>query len=122
MKKNAGGKISQVRIKYLRISSQKLNGMARQVRGLSVIRAQEKLKFVPQKAARLLLKALRAAVSSALAKQLNESRLLVKRLEVGQGPSLKRGIPVSRGVYHPIIKKTSHVLVELEEAGNGAES
>ena len=101
--------------RYLRISAQKAGSVARQVRGLHLVDAQNQLTFMVKKGSRLILKILNSAAANAAARSLNKSKLVISRIEVGAGPPLKRGNPVSRGVFHPILKKTAHVLVELRE-------
>lgn len=108
--------------RYLPLSAQKLNAVAREVRGLLLSTAEQRLAFMNKKGAKLILKVLKSAASNALSKSLNRTRLVIHRLEVGAGTSLKRGIPVSRGVFHPIIKRRSHVLIELREEDNGTKS
>jgi ribosomal protein L22 len=38
------------------------------------------------------------------------------------GPTYKRFQPVSRGMAHSIMKRTSHIRVELKEVNNGPKS
>ncbi len=109
-------------VRYLRISAQKLNSVAREVRNLSLPEARRVLQFLPKKAAVLLLKLLNSAAASAVLKSMKAEDLYVRRLEIGPGPSLKRGRAVSRGSYHPIRKKTSYVNVELTEVSDGTKS
>lgn len=109
-------------VRYLRISAQKLNSVAREVRNLSLPEAKRVLQFLPKKAAVLLLKLLNSAAASAALKSMKVEDLYVRRLEIGPGPSLKRGRAVSRGSYHPIRKKTSYVNVELAEVIHGTKS
>ena len=108
--------------RYLRISAQKVNNVARQVRGLKLTEAEGCLNFMTKKGAKLILKILKSAAANAVSKSMNRAKLRISRIEVGQGPSLKRGTPVSRGVFHPILKKTSHVLVELAEEVHGTQN
>lgn len=115
-------KMAQAHTKYLRISPQKLNGVARQVRGLPLLEAENVLRFMTKKGAVLLLKVLKSAAANAVSKAMSKEKLSIRRIEIGQGPFFKRGRPVSRGSFHPILKKTSHVLIELKEEVNGSES
>ncbi len=115
-------KMAKASAKYLRISPQKLNGVARQVRGLPLVKAENILRFMTKKGAVLLLKVLKSAAANATSKAMNKDKLSLHRVEIGQGSALKRGRPVSRGSSHPILKKTSHVLIELKEEANGSES
>ncbi len=119
---NKEEKIARSESRYLRISSQKVNLVVREIRGFSLEVAKNKLKVMTKKAASILLKTLKSAENNAKGLQMNIDKLYISRIEVGQGPSLKRGQPVSRGSSHPIIKRTTHVLLELKEENNGSES
>lgn len=85
------------------------------IRGKKVEDALNFLKFTPKKAARLLYKVVSGATANAQNNfQQNKADLIIKNVVVTQGPSLKRGLPVSRGRWHPIKKRTAHVTVTVE--------
>lgn len=107
----------QVKLRYLRMSPKKVALVADLIRGKSWATAVSVLELLPKKAAYHLLKLLRSARAAALSKGLkgDGESWLIKELRVDGGPSLKRGQPVSRGVYHPLLKRTSHVMVKLGE-------
>lgn len=116
MEKSKTGEV-EVKLRYLRMSPKKVNQLADQVRGKSLEEATGVLKLTPKKAARYLLKLLSAAKAAAVDKGLKgaNTALFIKELRVDGGPLLKRGQPVSRGVWHPLLKRTSHVTVKLGE-------
>jgi len=98
--------------KFVRISHKKLNLVAWAIRGLSVAEAERVLTNLNKKGCRLLLNVLKQGVSNAVKNfGLNKETLKIKSLEIGKGPSLKRGIAVSRGQWHPILKRTSHITL-----------
>jgi len=98
----------------LRITSKKLNLIAGLIREKDAVLAMSILKFTPKKAARILGKILKSAVSNAENNFKQEpSSLYIKEIIVTEGPSLKRSVPVSRGRVHPIRKRTSHATVIL---------
>ena len=100
--------------KYIRISPKKLNLVADLVRGMKVEDALTFLEHTPKKAAKFLHKGINSAASNAESNfKQNRDSLLVSQLIVTKGPMLKRGYPVSRGRYHHIYKRTSHLVVEL---------
>lgn len=43
----------------------------------------------------------------------NKKDLYISRLVVTEGATLKRARPVSRGRSHPILKRTSHITLEV---------
>jgi large subunit ribosomal protein L22 len=97
-----------------RISPKKANLVAALVRGKEVEDALNILKFTPKKAAAILYKVVKSASSNAEhnLKQ-KASDLYIKEIIVNQGPMYKRGVPISKGRTHPILKKTSHISVEV---------
>lgn len=107
----------QVKLRYLRMSPKKVAQVADTVRGKSLAEALAVLKLTPKKAAYYLLKLLRSAKAVAAEKGLKggEEALFIRELRVDGGPLLKRGQAVSRGVWHPLLKRTSHVTVKLGE-------
>lgn len=107
----------EVKLRYLRMSPKKVAHVADTVRGKSLAQALAVLKLMPNKAAHYLFKLLRSAKAAAADKGLKgeETALFVKEIRVDGGPMLKRGQPVSRGVWHPLLKRTSHIAVKLAE-------
>lgn len=102
--------------KYLRISPKKVKGIARAVVGILAGKVIGQLTLSGDKAALLLAKVIKSAVSNAKNNaKLNESQLRIKTVEVWRGPFFKRFQPVSRGMAHQIKKRTSHIKVVLEE-------
>lgn len=97
-----------------RISPQKANLVAALVRNKKAIEAVNILRFTPKKAALILRKLIQSAIANAENNfKQNKEDLRIKSIVVTQGPMYKRRNPVSRGRAHPILKKTSHVRVEL---------
>ena len=102
-------------VKAARITPKKANLIAGMVRTKPVNESLEILKFTPKKAANILHKVLLSAVSNAVSNfKQEEATLSVKEIIVTKGPTLKRGVPVSRGRMHPILKRTSNITITLE--------
>lgn len=104
-------------LKNTRISPKKANLVAGIVRGSMVEDALNQLRFTPKKAAKLLYKAIDSAASNAEnnLKQ-NRANLYIKEIIVTKGPTYKRGVPVSRGRQHPIMKRTAQIRVTVDTA------
>jgi len=104
----------KAQLKFKRISPKKANLVAALVRGKEVEDALNILKFTPKKAAAILYKVVKSAASNAEhnLKQ-KTSDLYVKEIIVNQGPMYKRFVPISKGRTHPILKKSSHISVEV---------
>lgn len=104
-------------LRGIRIAPKKANLVAGMVRGLPVDEALSLLKFTPKKGADILYKVIHSAASNAKHNfKQSFDDLVVSRIIVNQGPTLKRSLPISRGRTHPILKKTSHILVEVSSA------
>lgn len=102
--------------KFVRTSSRKLRLIRDALRGLvSPKEAIVQLRFVGKRASQPLVKVINSAVANALANaKLSEQSLRIKRIDVGEGPTLARFRAGSRGTAKPIQKRVSHVRVVLE--------
>lgn len=86
------------------------------VRGKTAEEAKRILKFDRTKAGEIILKTLNSAVANATTNHnLKENDLYVTDLRADGGPVYKRGRAQPKGRYHPIIKRTSHIVVGLAE-------
>ncbi|MGE4234531.1 MAG: 50S ribosomal protein L22 [Bacteriovoracia bacterium] len=104
-------------LKYIRVTPRKTMLVANMIRGKGINEALAILKFSKRKrVAGLLSGLLKSAVANAdQKKKIDVDTLVVKKLEVGKGPTLKRFRPRSMGRASRINKKTSHVFVTLAE-------
>ena len=106
--------------RFIRIQPTKVRLMARHVLGRPIDQAVNTLTFSPNKTARVLLKVLNSAVANARTSKLASisdiDRLVVFRIYVDQGPSMKRWHPRSQGRANAILKRTSHITVVVKEA------
>ena len=101
--------------KFVRISPTKIRPLVRLVKNLSPLKAIEVLPLIRKRAAVPLLKTIKAAVANARNQGADDKSLIINELQIGEGPSLKRGRPVSRGRWHPYKKRMSHIRVVLED-------
>ena len=102
--------------KKIRISPRKVRLVAKELAGKKVNEAIESLKFVPRKASLPLSKVIKSAASNATNNnKMNENKLIIKEVVVNEGRTLKRFLPRSRGTVHPILKRSSHIRVIVEE-------
>lgn len=103
-------------LNYLKIAPRKVRFVADLIKGLSVSEAEAQLIFNRRRPSEALLKLLRSAVANAVNNQkMNKDTLVVKSIFVNQGPMLKRFLPRAMGRATPIQKKSSHVVITLEE-------
>ncbi len=102
--------------KYVRISPRKVHIMIGAVKGKPVETALEILKFMPQKAASIVEKIIRSAVSNAdQHPDIDVDSLVIRNIIADQGPTLKRFKARARGRGTRILKRTSHITVILAE-------
>ncbi|MCF7846604.1 MAG: 50S ribosomal protein L22 [Candidatus Gracilibacteria bacterium] len=103
-------------LRKVRIAQKKVNIVAGLVRGKPVNEAMEKLRFMPQKAAKHLYKVIQSAVANA---EQNENakrvELAVSQIVVNRGEFWRRFLPSTRGRALPLMKPTCHISVFLEK-------
>lgn len=111
---------SKAVLRRARISPQKARLVADMIRGKHASEAEEMLRFTQKKAAKLFLGLVESAIANAEYKSNNDDAyvniddLVVKRVFVDQGPTLRRFRPRARGSANRILKKTSHLTIILE--------
>ena len=107
------------KLMYLRITPRKVRIVADIIRGQKVGAALSALAYVEKRAAEPLAKLLRSAVANAeqAAKDqaFDADKLVVKELQVGQGPSLRRFMPRAMGRAFKVLKKTSHITLVVAD-------
>ncbi len=102
--------------KHVRISPIKVRKLIGSIKGKNVEASINKLKFMPQKAARIVGKVLRSAVANADQRaEMDVDTLIVRNIIVDQGPTLKRFRARARGRGSRILKKSSHITVIVSE-------
>lgn len=107
---------STASFRYVRIAPTKLRGLVNLVRGKQVEKALDLLRFSPQRGATSVLKLVKSAVANADSRGgVDVDRLYIGSIKVDEGPRWKRHRPRSKGMANGIIKRTSHVSIELVE-------
>ena len=102
--------------KYIRISPLKVNFICSEIRGKQVDEALSILKFTPKRGARHLEKVLNSAIANAENNfSLDRDNLYIKEAYANDGPRMKRYRPKAKGMAYPIIKRSSHIGVILDE-------
>jgi len=86
------------------------------IRGKSIDEATIILQMSKRRAAVLIKNVLDSAVANADQAEANVRNLFVSEVRVDSGPTMKRWQPKDRGRAHPILKRTSHILVSVDEA------
>lgn len=107
-------------VRHIRISPSKVRIVADLVRGKPVREALAILRYTPKRASRVIEKAIRSAVANAENNlDMDGDSLVVSRIFVDQGPTLKRYHPRQRGQAFPILKRSSHLTVVVREKEEG---
>jgi large subunit ribosomal protein L22 len=102
--------------KFIRRSPRKVRLVLDAVRGKKVDEALAILRFLPHGGAKEVLGVVKSAAANAENNyQMATADLFIKRIYADEGPVFKRFRPRSRGMASPILKRTSHITVVVEE-------
>ncbi|MFZ4505790.1 MAG: 50S ribosomal protein L22 [Microbacteriaceae bacterium] len=110
---------SVAKLKNIRVTPQKARRVIEMVRGKHVEEALAILKFAPQGASTPIFKLVASAVANARVtadkenEPFNESELVIDKIFVDEGPTMKRFQPRAQGRAFQILKRTSHITVVL---------
>ena len=105
--------------KGVRMSPSKVKLVADMVRGKGVEEALVSLRFSTRRAAIEVAKVVKSAAANAENNfQLDPATLKVARIMVDHGPVLKRFRPQARGRVSPLLKRSCHITVVVEEVGH----
>lgn len=102
-------------VRFHRGSDRKARLLADLIRGKPVDQAINLLSFSPKRASVNVKKALEAAIADAGQFDADVTDLVVTESRVDGGPHIKRFRPKDRGRAHPILKRTSHITVGVQE-------
>lgn len=99
-----------------RMAPRKVRIVADLIRNLSVNEAFNKLSLTNKRSVKTLEKTLKSALANAVNNaKADKENLVIKSVEVSEGPALKRFHPSTRGRVHPYKKRTSNIKIVLEE-------
>jgi large subunit ribosomal protein L22 len=108
----------EARARYMRITPRKARLVANTVIGMPVKDALTVLQFTPRAAAKEVAKVVKSAAANASNNfSQDEDELIVKSIQINDGPTIKRGRPRARGMYFSVFKRTCHIVavVDTEE-------
>ena len=101
--------------KQIRQTPRKMRLVANEVKDLSLEQAMRQLAVIDRRASLSILKVVKQAIANAMNNhRLPFESLVLSSIQVTPGSTYKRWRAVSRGRAHSIMKRTSHVMVELE--------
>jgi large subunit ribosomal protein L22 len=103
--------------RFARIAPRKARLLMDLVRGRNVDEALTVLSFNKKRAAIMVGKVIRSAVANATEQDVAPKRnaLFVSAAWVDEGPTIKRFQPKDRGKAYSILKRTSHLVIEVDE-------
>lgn len=110
---------SIAKVRHIRVTPQKARRVVDLIRGKQALEALAILKFAPQGASVPVYKVVAAAIANARVKAdkeneyLDERDLYISRAFVDEGTTMKRIRPRAQGRAGRILKRTSHITVEL---------
>ena len=112
VRKETADKRPRATARYVRISSRKV----KIVRGKQVDEALAILMYTPKAAAPVVEKLLLSAIANAENNlSMDRGSLYVAEVFANPGPTLKRYVARSRGSASPMLKRTSHITVVLDQ-------
>lgn len=106
--------IAKAKAKYIRVSPTKVREVIDLVRGKDVSSSLAILTYANKGATAMIRKLLDSAISNAKQKGLSEDQLFISKIVADQGPSWKRYRAAAFGRATGIVKKTTHLSIELD--------
>jgi large subunit ribosomal protein L22 len=102
--------------KYVMGSPLKARRVVNVVRGMMATKALEVLNLMPHTAAKTVAKTIKSAIANAEENYgFNGDDMVIVEITANEGPRLRRMRFGARGRVKPILKRTSHITVVLEE-------
>ena len=102
--------------KKIRVQPRKVRMVADEIRGKHAVHALAQLRYHPSKSARMLHKVLRSAIANATENDgLGVEALVVSKIQVDEGPTMRRMRARAMGRGNVIDKRSSHITVVLRE-------
>lgn len=101
--------------KFIHTSPRKLRLVADMVRKMSPTRAFDVLEVTKKYAAKDLLKAINTAISNAKQLGVDTDKVTFKRIEINEGPRMKRYMAAPRGRARPYARKMAHIKIVLTD-------
>jgi large subunit ribosomal protein L22 len=102
---------------YARVTPRKARLVADLIRGRHVNEALDILKFTKKRSSLMVSKVLRSAIANADEQEADVDALFIQEILVNEEPRIKRWRPKDRGRAHPFVKRTSHIVVTVEQRG-----
>ena len=106
--------IASARGRFIRVAPAKVRQVLDLIRGKDIKTSLVILQQVHKGSRERITKVLNSAVSNAKQKGLTEEQLFISKITADLGPSWKRFRAAAFGRAAPIIKRTTHLTIELD--------
>ncbi|HQP10755.1 MAG TPA: 50S ribosomal protein L22 [Candidatus Omnitrophota bacterium] len=106
--------IAQAKARYMRVSPTKIRQVIDLIRGKDVSTSMAILTHVDKGSTGMITKVLGSAIQNAKQKGLSEDQLFVSKVRADQGPSWRRYRSAAFGRATGILKRTTHLTIELD--------
>lgn len=105
-----------VKLRHLHIAPRKVRLVANLIKGLSTNEAEAQLMVLSKRSAEPVLKLLKSGIANMVNnRKLSSENLVIEKITVDEGPTMKRFLPRSMGRATPLLKRTCHVTIVLKE-------
>lgn len=105
--------------KYIHTTPRKLRLVADMVREMTPNKALDILAITKKYAAKEILRAINTAISNAKQDGADIDKLTFKKIEINEGPRMKRYRASARGRARPYSKKMAHIKIVLSDGKEG---
>jgi large subunit ribosomal protein L22 len=106
--------IAKAKARYVRMSPKKVRPLLNLIRGRDVVTSLAILTYANKGSTKFIGKILQSAISNAKQRGLDETQLYVSKITADNGPSWKRFRAAAFGRATKILKRTTHVTIELD--------
>ena len=112
--------ISKAIARHVRMTPRKVDYVLTPLRRQTVAQALAKLQIINKRAAEPVTKLIASAFANAKQQhpELREEDLVISKLVANQGPTWKRFRAAAFGRAARILKRTTHIVVELDKKGS----
>ena len=100
--------------KFLRVSPTKVRQVINLIRNKDVLEAQAILANLNKRPKEFLVKILKQAIANGKVKGFNAQQLYISKIVCDSGPMWKRFKAEAFGRTAPIVRRTSHIKIELD--------
>lgn len=106
--------IAQAHTRFVHEKPTKVRQVINLIRGRDVNSALGVLAHITKGSTKMIQKTLNSAISNAKQKGLTENQLVISRIIANPGPMWKRHRAAAFGRATPILKRTTHLSIELD--------